>query len=186
MLPTHTELIELLAGYFRRFPAEKESVEKFSNFVNRNLETSVYSRNNFDGHFTASAFLVDKTKTKALFLKHKKLNRWLQPGGHIDETDASILEAALREVSEETGLQRADLRLIDDLIFDLDAHEIPENAKKNEPAHVHYDVRYLVEVVNHASIYVNAEEAEGLTWFSGKEVQALVGFERIVKKMRMN
>lgn len=184
MLPSHTDLIYLIGEYSRRFPDETETVFRFIEFVNRNLETSVYSRNNFDGHFTASAFLVDTTKAKILFLKHKKLNRWLQPGGHIDKTDASILEAALREVNEETGLQRADLKLNDDLVFDLDAHVIPENTKKNEPAHVHYDIRYLIEVVNETNLLINQAEADGWKWLSiDDELEKLAGFTRIAKKI---
>lgn len=183
MLPTHAELLQLIDEYMQRFPKESISANEFKDFVNRNLEKSVYSRQNFDGHFTASAFLVNRDKTQLLFLKHKKLNKWLQPGGHIDTSDTSILQAALREVEEETGLQRTDLQLIESDVFDLDAHAIPENPKKDEPAHVHYDVRYLLEVTNESNLLVNQDEAEGIKWLEINELEKLKGFTRIVKKL---
>lgn len=183
MLPTHAELLQLIEEYKQLFPDEKGSVFSFNEFVKRNLGNSVYSRQNFDGHFTASAFLVNEEKTKILFLKHKMLNRWLQPGGHIDDTDESILYAALREVEEEMGLQHADLQLIGDSVFDLDAHAIPENIKKNEPAHVHYDVRYLFKVVNETNLLLNQDEADGLKWLPLSQLSTLAGFEKVAAKL---
>jgi 8-oxo-dGTP pyrophosphatase MutT (NUDIX family) len=185
MLPTHAELLELIDEYNHRFPDEKESGITFHEFVKRKSTNSVFSRNNFDGHFTASAFLMNESRTKLLFLTHKKLNRWLQPGGHIDETDTSILGAALREITEETGLQRSAIELVIIDIFDLDAHIIPDNPIKNEPAHVHYDVRYLFEVTNESGINVNKSEAEELAWLSLEDVQNLTGFERVVEKLKI-
>lgn len=183
MLPRHAELLKLIDSYELQFTDEKESVNMFREFVNRNLETSIYSRKNFDGHFTASAFLVNEARTHLLFLNHKKLNRWLQPGGHIDDTDSSILKAALREVAEETGLQSVDLELIDAEIFDLDAHVIPENPKKDEPAHVHYDVRFLIKVISESGINVNKAEAEELKWLPIEVVSELEGFQRVTAKL---
>ncbi len=97
-----------------------------------------WSRATREGHFTASAWVTDRGKTRALLLHHAKLNRWLQPGGHIDETDVSPAEAALREAREESGL--AVLALADGTLFDVDVHAIP--ARGAEPAHLHYDLRY--------------------------------------------
>jgi 8-oxo-dGTP pyrophosphatase MutT (NUDIX family) len=71
---------------------------------------------------------------------HRKLGRWLQPGGHTEETDASVYDAALREVREETGI--ADVQApLGRRIFDVDVHPIP--ARGSDPEHEHFDVRYL-------------------------------------------
>ncbi|MDP5121810.1 MAG: NUDIX hydrolase [Spirosomaceae bacterium] len=183
MLPTHTELFAQIGKYNINFPAEAKTVKTFQEFVKRNAENSVFDRKNFDGHFTASAFLLNNVGTHLLFLQHKKLNRWLQPGGHIDDTDESILEAALREVEEETGLQRTDLKVVSGDIFDLDAHAIPENPKKDEAAHIHFDVRYLFKVTNESNIKVNLGEAEDLKWVTFDEVKTLDGFERVGEKL---
>ena len=72
---------------------------------------------------------------RVLLAHHRKLGRWLQPGGHSDG-DPDTLAVALREAREESGL---DVQALDDAIFDLDLHRIP--ARDREPAHLHFDVR---------------------------------------------
>jgi 8-oxo-dGTP pyrophosphatase MutT (NUDIX family) len=71
---------------------------------------------------------------------HRKLGRWLQPGGHIDPVDSSVLQGALREANEEIGLK---LDPETARLFDLDIHVIPAN--HGEPEHSHFDIRYLFE-----------------------------------------
>jgi 8-oxo-dGTP pyrophosphatase MutT (NUDIX family) len=120
------------------------------------------SRDHFEpGHFTASGFVVSPDGKSVLLILHRKLNRWLQPGGHVDPGDADLFDAACREVAEETGLTglRADLSLPGAGVFpgagagagafpgagvfDVDIHPIP--ARKAEPAHEHFDVRFLLQ-----------------------------------------
>lgn len=105
-----------------------------------------WQRSLLTGHFTASAWVINPDCTEVLLLHHAKLDRWLQPGGHLDPTDASPAAGALREAREETGL--TNLRLLDEAIFDVDIHTIP--ARGEEPQHLHYDLRYLVEAPSFA------------------------------------
>lgn len=91
------------------------------------------------GHFTASAFVLSPDGRQLLLIHHSKLHRWLQPGGHVDPSDRNLEEAARREVAEEVAL--TDLTLLGPVPFDLDVHRIP--ARKQEPAHWHFDVRFL-------------------------------------------
>lgn len=91
------------------------------------------------GHFTASAFVLDPSNERLLLIHHKKLDRWLQPGGHIEPGDTNVIEAARREATEETGL--LELTLLRDGLFDIDIHEIP--AHGGAPSHLHFDVRLL-------------------------------------------
>ncbi|MBM4362039.1 MAG: NUDIX hydrolase [Deltaproteobacteria bacterium] len=93
------------------------------------------------GHFTASAFVVEATATRVLLIHHAKLRRWLQPGGHVEVGDQDLLDAALREVREETGARALSPLL--DAPFDVDVHTIP--ARGALGAHEHFDVRYLLE-----------------------------------------
>jgi 8-oxo-dGTP pyrophosphatase MutT (NUDIX family) len=90
------------------------------------------------GHFTASAFVLCPERRRVLLIRHPKLGRWLQPGGHIEPEDGGDLAAAARrEVREETGVA------VEEPcggIFDVDIHDIPANAK--DAAHQHFDVRY--------------------------------------------
>ncbi len=90
------------------------------------------------GHFTAGGFVVSPGGDELLMVLHRRLGKWMQPGGHIDGDDANLCAAARREIAEETGL--ADLAP-GCLLFDLDVHAIP--ASEREPAHHHFDVRFL-------------------------------------------
>ncbi|HEX6244046.1 MAG TPA: NUDIX hydrolase [Polyangiales bacterium] len=91
------------------------------------------------GHFTASAFVLSPAEDALLLILHGKLQRWLQPGGHVDATDTDLLAAARREVLEEVGM--ADIELLTPAPLDLDVHDIPP--LRADPAHAHFDVRFL-------------------------------------------
>ena len=99
------------------------------------------SRAEPSAHFTASAFVVDEAGARTCLVQHVKLDRLLQPGGHVEQSDISLEAAALREAHEETALE-VELHPAAPRPFDLDIHEIPE--RPGEPAHFHLDVRYLV------------------------------------------
>lgn len=126
----------LLSDYRSRWPAEAATVDRFSALLSDAEDP--FRRERLAGHFTASAWLVDATGTRVLLTHHRKLDRWLQLGGHADGV-RDFARVALTEAEEESGL--ADLSVEPD-IFDLDAHDIPEH--KGVPAHVHYDVRFVV------------------------------------------
>jgi 8-oxo-dGTP pyrophosphatase MutT (NUDIX family) len=104
--------------------------------------TAPFTRDHYvPGHVTASAFIVNPARDALLLIFHGKLLRWLQPGGHVDADDANVVGAARREVSEEVGLD--DLPLAHAGLFDVDIHLIP--ARGEQPAHEHFDVRFLFE-----------------------------------------
>lgn len=120
--------------------------------------TDCVSRATLAGHVTASAWILHPDGKSALLTHHKKLNRWLQLGGHTDDADTSIQAAAAREAREESGM--ADLRLLSDALFDVDVHPIP--ARGDEPAHYHHDLRFLFQA-QHADFTVS-EESHALAW----------------------
>ncbi|MEA2690050.1 MAG: hypothetical protein QOD51_2657 [Candidatus Eremiobacteraeota bacterium] len=110
------------------------------------------------GHVTASAWIVDPSRTRALLTHHRKLGKWLQLGGHVDG-DTDVRRAALREAREESGLRS--LRFVCGGIYDVDVHAIP--ARPGEPAHDHYDVRFALEADPAEPLVVN-EESNELAW----------------------
>jgi len=112
------------------------------------------SRNEASAHFTASAFVIDEGCARTCLVQHVKLDRLLQPGGHIEHSDISLEAAALREAHEETTLE-VHLHPHAPRPFDLDIHQIP--ARTGEPAHFHLDVRYLV--------VGRGEPCEGAEWY---------------------
>lgn len=118
-----------------------------------------FSRAHFaPGHFTASCYVIDGGR-RLLLHHHRRLDRWLQMGGHV-EGDELPSRAALREGTEESGL--TDLALVGDGIFDLDIHGIP--AAKGEPDHDHYDVRYLARTASPDAIAIDRAESNDLAW----------------------
>lgn len=110
------------------------------------------------GHFTASAWLLNKDHSKALLMHHAKLDKWFQLGGHADG-ESDLLAVAVKEAQEESGI--GGIEPLSDQIFDIDIHLIP--ARKDEPAHYHYDVRFLLGVVSNEEVIQNGESKE-LRW----------------------
>ncbi len=131
-----------------------------------------------EGHLTASAWVVDAARSRTLLTHHRKLNRWLQPGGHADG-EADLLTAALREVREEAGLKR--VRAVSSDIFDVDRHRIP--ARGAEPEHWHFDVRFLLEA-DPAEPLVVSDESRELAWVPLGEVARLNLSESLARMVR--
>lgn len=145
----------LLADYAARWPGEAATVARFAALLDDPLDP--FLRERLAGHFTASAWLVDRSGMRVLLTHHRKLDRWLQLGGHADGV-RDFAQVALTEAEEESGLR--DLSVEHD-IFDLDAHDIPEH--KGVPAHVHYDVRFVVRAKGDED-FVVSDESHALAW----------------------
>ena len=113
---------------------------------------------------------------RVLLAHHRKLGRWLQPGGHSDG-DPDTLAVALREAREESGLE---VRALDNAIFDIDVHGIP--ACGCEPAHLHFDVRFLVQAA-HDRFRVS-DESHALAWVPAVGPDALTDEESVLRITR--
>ena len=109
---TKAEIQTMLAAYTARYPDERAAMEPFVRYVASFDTLALYDRKNFVGHLTAGALIVSRQTGCVLLLKHKQLGKWLQPGGHVEASDASVLDAAFREAREETGIGRDRLELL--------------------------------------------------------------------------
>ncbi|WP_184610525.1 NUDIX hydrolase [Xanthomonas arboricola] len=149
-------LQQRLADYRARWPDEAELAEQFAQLLDD--ATNPFLRERVEGHFTGSAWVVSADGTRTLLTHHRKLQRWLQLGGHADG-DRDLAQVALREAQEESGL--TGLCLADAAIFDLDRHWIPERGEV--AGHWHYDARYVV-VAGADEAFEVSEESLALAW----------------------
>ncbi len=174
-------IIEALVNY-KKFVLEKEffemsrnltenslTLEKILNFIKETK--NCFSRESLAGHITSSALITNRNFSKVLLTYHAKLKKWLQLGGHCDGEHLIHL-SAMREAKEESGLN--DINFVDifnfpqftqlendPIPFDIDIHSIP--ARKDEPEHFHYDIRYLL-IADEAESIVVSEESLDLKW----------------------
>jgi 8-oxo-dGTP pyrophosphatase MutT (NUDIX family) len=165
--PAQNKLLELLGKYQPVEPEQAALKAVFMEFVA--IYPDCCERHCVPGHLTGSAWLVSGDGQRAALMHHRKLGRWLQPGGHADG-DADLAAVAQREAGEETGL--TDLELSTE-IYDLDRHEIP--ARGQEPAHWHYDMRFVVRA-NGSEVFVQNSESLALAWV---EIAALAEREDV-------
>ena len=163
-----------LRAYRARHPEESATVSRFDAFVATHEDC--FHRSCRPGHVTGSAWVVDPSGQRVLLTHHRKLGRWLQLGGHCDG-DPDTLAVALREAQEESGLP---VRALDGDIFDLDVHLI--SARFREPAHQHFDVRYLVTVEEDR--FRVSGESHALRWVPVASVHELTVEESILRMAR--
>ena len=164
----------LLNDYHPVIVTEIQAKQEMLDFLSSN--TRCFERSLCDGHFTASSWLMNKSQDKFLLTHHAKLNMWLQLGGHCDG-DSDLLRVALKEANEESGL--LDIVAVVSGIFDLDIHQVP--ARKGEPAHLHYDVRFLLQARQDTPLIVS-NESHSLQWF-GMDMYLLPTTEPAILRM---
>ncbi len=161
-------LLRLLQNYAPSDANEAAMKTEIIDFVQQHPDC--FERSLSKGHITASAWLVDEQRSHVLMTHHRKLDRWLQPGGHADgETD--VFKVALTEATEETGL--SSIRAINSEIFDVDVHLIPSHG--TVAAHWHYDIRFLLEADARQALVVPERESKQLRWMTPEEVIRLNG-----------
>lgn len=174
-MPQDTQILTYaLRHYADACPAQAAMARTFAAFAQD--QPQAFARNNLAGHFTGSAWVVSADGQRTLLMHHRKLDRWLQPGGHADG-DTDLAHVALREAREETGV--SGLALVGG-IFDIDRHHIP--ARGEEPAHWHHDVRYVVRATADERFVVNAE-SRALAWRLIVDVAADESLEASLRRM---
>ena len=137
-----------------------------------------FLRSQLSGHLTGSAWIVDTTRERTLLTHHRKLDKWLQLGGHADG-DPDLRAVALREAQEEGGIQK--LCPVNTALFDVDRHWIPE--RKTEPGHWHYDLRFMIEADPGEPLVVT-NESKDLAWVAVSDVTKLNAEESMARMVR--
>lgn len=157
-----TAILDLLASHQPADEAEKKMLGTMIAFITEHA--GCFHRSLQEGHVTGSAWIVNPDRTHVLLIHHVKLDKWLQPGGHCDG-DEDVLRVAVKEVLEETGLT---VKPVHTAIFDVDNHLIPQ--KRDVPAHVHYDIRFLVTVEKGAESLPGNSEVNSIQWIKLEDV----------------
>ncbi len=184
-------LQELLSRYDARFPAEHATTERIRALIT--THEKCFDRTCRPGHVTGSAWVLSADRQRCLLVHHRKLDRWVQPGGHADG-DADVLAVAMREAREETGLpdlQPIDVdtgKLQDDPCpLDIDIHVIParfdQDGNMTEDAHEHHDVRFLL-AATHDSPVVVSEESHDVRWYRPAAIEELTSEESVLRLLR--
>jgi 8-oxo-dGTP pyrophosphatase MutT (NUDIX family) len=174
-------LIDLLQRYGARHPGERELVVRFLDFVHGHEDCLL--RTCVPGHITASCWILSPDGAHCLLTRHRKLQRWLQLGGHVDG-EGHVERAALREAQEESGMERFLLLSPPEaglLPLDLDVHEIP--ARASEPRHLHWDVRFLLRAEAGQSLRAS-EESLDLRWIPAGELPRYTDEESVLRLLR--
>lgn len=176
-MQTKSSLLAQLEQHQTTYVEEADFRQQVIDFLCRN--DAFWQRTTLEGHITGSAWVLSPDGSSALLIHHKKLDRWMQPGGHVDETDDTVADTALRELREETGLK--DARLLQPNLFDVDVHEIP--ARGHEPTHLHLDLRYLFQA---GSMELSADfsEVNNIRWMPLASLLA-EGTEQPIRRMAL-
>lgn len=182
----HRRLLHtILDGYATQYPTELPTVQRIRALIT--AHERCFHRDCWPGHITGSAFVLDATRQFFLLHHHKKLNKWLQFGGHSDG-DSDPAAVALREAMEESGLRTLTLlsaNLPDAmrpiLPVDIDVHVIP--ARGVEPEHEHHDLRYAF-VAAAGEVAALSDESLALRWFPVTDLERVVHEEGLLRLAR--
>ena len=180
-------IVQIVNRYLSLFPEEKDRLEDFLYFLETSPSNKLTDWNNFDGHIVTTGFIYSRKENKFLVLHHNDLDMFLSPGGHIDSSDNSILEACKREIKEETSLINIKQIIIDnnkDIPIDIDSHLIKYNDRLDLPSHHHFDFRYLFEVNNQEPIKIDLNEHSEYKWIDLDSLNNNIHYRIIISKIK--
>lgn len=179
-------LLTLLDCYEESHRDETEMVRRIRELVTEHREC--FERTCRPGHVTGSAWILSHDRQRCLLVHHRKLGRWLQPGGHADG-QTNVAEVALREAEEETGLTKLHFAQTNGKVvpLDVDVHQIPArvDGKGNEieSAHEHHDIRFLLVATTDQPL-VLSDESHDLRWFTKEELHEVTDEESVLRLRR--
>jgi 8-oxo-dGTP pyrophosphatase MutT (NUDIX family) len=179
-------LLDMLGRYQRVFPDEAAVVDRICELVESHADC--FDRACRPGHITGAAWIISADRRRCLLTHHRKLDRWLQLGGHADG-QWQVDEVALREAREESGMAAFDFVRIDGALMplDIDVHQIPERRDAHghllEDAHEHHDVRFLLIAHPNQEVCIS-DESHDVAWFTPEEVLQRTNEESILRMLR--
>lgn len=176
---------DIINEYLEEFPDEKDKLHFLIEYVETHSYEELTDWNNFNGHLVAGAFIYAQKEDKYLVLHHKDLNMYLYPGGHFKENE-NPLEAAIREVKEETGIFSFNQVIIKNskqVPIDIDIQTIEYNTRLDLPEHIHYDFRYLFVIDSITNINIDTSELSSFKWITPEEFKNDTAFGKVIDKI---
>lgn len=179
-------LDKLLAAHTPFDSSEADDIAATRDLI-RNYSDSYYRTHFNPGHVTGSGLLLSHDRQRVLLNHHKFLNIWIGFGGHADG-ERDIFSVCRREIIEESGIEN--IEPLTESIVDVGVHSVPDNPKKGEPAHKHFDIRYIFRVKNPANEnFIMSDESVNMRWCGFDEAMALVNANdkicRLLKKWKL-
>ncbi|MEW2630140.1 NUDIX domain-containing protein [Streptomyces sp. NPDC048389] len=184
MPPSSSSIRKTVEAYLDRHPGERDALAGLLAALDRPVD--VTARTTLPAHVTCSAVVIDR-RCRVLHIRHRATGGLvLTPGGHIEPEDRTLLAAALREVSEEAGIRPGALCLTRQTLgspVDIDVHGIDASPSKGEPAHEHYDFRYVFYLAEEEPPSVTLQDAEvsGAEWLAMSEVTSPALREKLLQ-----
>ncbi|MGH3309536.1 MAG: NUDIX hydrolase [Streptomyces sp.] len=168
-----------LTAYLNEHPEEKPDLTLVLDLLDSGADLTI--RSEFRGHATAGAILAGPDG-RILHIHHLSLDKWLLPGGHLESVDNTLVEAALRELTEETGIPADAVTTVDHRPVHIDVHPIPANDAKDEPAHQHIDFRFLFRTTTGIG-QLQTEEVTGAAWHEADAISDQALGQRIAQAL---
>lgn len=142
---------------------EQQDKLRILHFLKNNPDA--FERSNMCAHMTASAWVINRDASKVLMVYHKLYDSWSWTGGHADG-ERDMLTLAIREVQEETGVQK--VRPVTEDIYSLEVLTVDGHVKRGEyvSSHLHMNVTYLLMADEHETLRICEDENSGVAWFS--------------------
>ncbi|ATM24602.1 NUDIX hydrolase (plasmid) [Streptomyces alboflavus] len=172
MAISDAEIMSVVAAYLEQYPEETGLLAEAVHLLSQGAGFA--SRRTFPMHVTAGALLV-RDGSEVLLVQHRAYGITLQPGGHLEPTDATLIDAALRELTEETGIDPGKVAPAAQTPVYVEYGRVPARPAKDEPPHAHLDIGYAFTTA-HADVgCIQEAEVTGAAWHPLAEAERLVG-----------
>lgn len=166
------EISTALTAYLERYPDEAGLLAEPLQLVATGGDFT--SRRNFRMHVTVGALLV-RDEAEILLVDHRAYNILLQPGGHVEPTDVSLIDAAVRELAEETGIDPSTVTCVSPVPAYIEYGLVPARPAKDEPEHHHLDFGYAFATTHGDVGCIQESEVSGATWYPLGDAERRVG-----------
>lgn len=172
MAISNRDISSALASYLERYPEEAALLSEPMRLLSQ--EGDFVSRRSFPMHVTAGALLV-RGGTEILLVEHRAYGMVLQPGGHLEPADVTLIDAAERELVEETGIDPGTVFPVSQSPVYIEYGRVPARPEKDEPDHFHLDFGYAFATADGDVGRIQESEVRGAGWYPFTVAERLVG-----------